>query len=253
MIFEFEAQIRAAAKLLHDSRYPVAFTGAGISTPSGIPDFRSAGSGLWKKDDPMQVASLSTFIRNPEILYNWLYPLADNAKNAQPNPAHYALVNLESEQIIKAVLTQNIDDLHQRAGSKEVLPVHGSLDSFICLDCKIKYDSAILWEAFINQRQFPRCERCHKFLKPDIVLFEEILPQAIWDRAVKHAEKADLILVIGSSLQVYPANHLPEIAYQNGAKMIINNLTPTFMDSYADVVIQSDIAEVIPTIAGQLI
>ena len=131
----FEAEIQQAAKLLSQSRYAVALTGAGISTPSGIPDFRSADSGLWEKHNPMEVANISAFRRKPEDFYDWIRPLVSITKDAKPNPAHTALAKLEEKGILKAVITQNIDGLHTEAGSKNVYEVHGHTREVECLSC----------------------------------------------------------------------------------------------------------------------
>lgn len=249
---QFEQEINKAAELIKRSKYTVVLTGAGISTPSGIPDFRSPGKGLWTKDDPLEVASLSTFKYNPEKFYDWLLPLAQQIRNAKPNLAHKALADLEKHNYVKAIITQNIDDLHLRSGSKEILPVHGSLELLVCLSCNEKFDISDYWDAYIEQAELPRCKKCNALLKPNIVLVEELLPMDIWNRAVAHTEKADLIFVIGSSLQVVPACELPKIALSNNAHSIIVNLSRTYLDAYADVTIHYDLNEIVPSIAAAI-
>ena len=250
---QFKQEINKAAQLIKQSKYTVVLTGAGISTPSGIPDFRSPGKGLWTKDDPLEVASLSTFKYNPEKFFNWLLPLAQHIHDAKPNLAHKALADLEKNNQIKAIITQNIDDLHSRAGSKEILPVHGSLELLVCLSCGEKYDISDYWDAYVEQAVLPRCRKCNALLKPNIVLVEELLPMDVWNRAIAHTEKADLIFVIGSSLQVVPACELPKIALSNNAHSIIVNLSKTYLDAYADVAIHHDLNEILPLIAAAVL
>src|SRR5215207_1263958 len=135
----FNESIAGAAELLKQAKYTIAFTGAGISTPSGIPDFRSQSSGLWEKDDPMTVASMYGFRQNPQAFYNWIYPLARLTVNAQPNLAHVALAQLEAHGLLKAIITQNIDLLHTRAGNKTVYELHGHLREATCVHCFTVY------------------------------------------------------------------------------------------------------------------
>ncbi len=244
-----ESGIRQAGALLRSARHAVALTGAGISTPSGIPDFRSAGSGLWSKDNPMEVASLSAFRHRPERFFGWLRPLAVQIVKARPNPAHAALASLEKAGLLKVVITQNIDGLHQASGSQMVLELHGSTRSLTCLRCHKVYPSSQYLSGFVEQGVLPRCPTCASLLKPDIVLFEEMLPSGVWMEAEQHCRKADLMLVVGSSLEVSPANMLPWTALESGAQLIIVNLTPTYLDAQASVVIHADAAEILPKIA----
>lgn len=243
-------KILRASELLRNARHAVALTGAGISTPSGIPDFRSANTGLWTKNDPMQVASLSAFLYHPERFFNWLRPLLDTILQAQPNPAHFALAELESKGILKALITQNIDDLHQQAGSKNVLPVHGTMENMICLSCDQLFRSTQFIE-IVRDGNLPLCPNCGRTLKPDIVLFEEMLPSDIWSKAEWHCNRADVILVAGSSLEVMPAAALPWYAVQNGAHLIIINYSPTPLDSEAEILLPGDVAKILPEITAQ--
>jgi NAD-dependent deacetylase len=244
------AEIQKAGSLLKSARHAVVMTGAGISTPSGIPDFRSYGSGLWNKDNPMEVASLSAFRRSPERFFAWLRPLAAQIARADPNPAHHALADLEKAGLIKAVITQNIDGLHQAAGSQAVLELHGSTRSLTCLSCRNSYLIGQFLEEFVVQGKLPYCRNCGKLLKPDIVLFEEMLPASIWQQAEAHCRQADLVLVVGSSLEVSPAGGLPWTALQYGAQLIILNFTATYLDSHASVVLHADAAEILPQMAA---
>jgi NAD-dependent deacetylase len=246
------ALIEKAADLIRSANFAVAFTGAGISTPSGIPDFRSANIGLWMKYDPFEVASLTAFKRRPEKFFNWLLPLARDIVLAKPNPAHLALARLEAAQFIREVITQNIDGLHQQAGSKYPIELHGSMTRLDCLHCHITYSSKRFLDAFLNYGEIPRCERCEGILKPSITLFEEMLPQQAWNQAETACLQADLVLVVGSSLEVTPAAYLPIYALENGARLIINNNTPTHLDDQADVVLRGDVADIIPGITNIL-
>lgn len=241
--------IQQAAQILKISRHAVAFTGAGISTPSGIPDFRSQGTGLWNSFDPMRVASLTAFRSHPEDFFNWLRPLAQKMLQAVPNPAHIALAELQKAGLIKAIITQNIDNLHQQAGAFRVIQVHGSMDSLICLKCKQSYLLSEFITSFIDQEQIPLCPTCNKALKPTITLFEEMLPETAWSDAERECYLSDVMLVLGSSLEVVPACYLPRMAVENGARLIINNLTPTPLDGAADLLLQCDLAESMPQIA----
>ncbi len=240
--------VRAAADLIRNSKKAVAFTGAGISTPSGIPDFRSPESGLWNKYDPFEVASLSAFRDHPDKFYGWLKPLVKNSQSAQPNQAHVCLAELEKAGILQAVITQNIDGLHQRAGSRNVIELHGSAQSATCLSCGKKAGPEWLTELSREDSVIPQCKTCGGTLKPDVVLFEELLPADAWEKAQEYCEITDLILVIGSSLEVYPANSLPQTALQHSARMVINTITTTYLDSAADVVIHTDLIRTIPAI-----
>ncbi|MHB8134052.1 MAG: SIR2 family NAD-dependent protein deacylase [Anaerolineaceae bacterium] len=231
-------------QLINNCRHVIVFSGAGISTPSGIPDFRSQNTGLWTKNDPMEVASLTTFLTNPFAFFDWFHPLAKSIFDAKPNIAHYTLAKLEESSKIKAVITQNIDMLHQRAGSKKVIEVHGSIEYFSCLRCSFKtnYKSAII-QAFLQDSIIPKCPHCHSYLKPGVILFEELLPELAWEQAYTQCSLTDLILTIGTSLEVYPANLLPEFAISNHAKLIINTLSKTPLDSKAEIVINIDVIE----------
>jgi len=233
--------------MIMSSSHAVAFTGAGISTPSGIPDFRSPGSGLWSQVDPMEVASIWSFRRRPEAFYEWVRPMIQMFREAQPNPAHLALAQLESMGLLHAVITQNIDELHQRAGSTRVLELHGHMREATCLSCyKIVPANERLMHA-IEEGQVPRCE-CGGVLKPNVVLFGEMLPMDVLTEAEREARACDVMLVAGSSLEVVPAAELPAMALRAGARLIIVNRQPTSLDRRADVVIHGDVADVLPRI-----
>jgi len=229
----------------------VALTGAGVSTPSGIPDFRSPTSGLWEKDNPMVVASITSFRADPQVFYNWLRPLAELILYAQPNAAHLALAHLEQRGLIKAVITQNIDGLHQKAGTRRVLEVHGHMRQATCIRCYTQVPANSLVARFLLTGEAPRCE-CGGVFKPDAILFGEQLPVRVLNQAIAEVRRCDLLLVAGSSLHVVPAADLPFLAAENGANTIIINLEATDFDPRADLVIHGDVAEVLPRIVELL-
>lgn len=241
--------IARAARLLRRARYAIALTGAGISTPSGIPDFRSPGTGLWEKANPMQVASLHAFRRHPETFYDWIRPLARTLVAAEPNPGHLALARLEEAGYLEAVITQNIDNLHQEAGSSEVLEVHGHLRSATCMECYRVESANGLIREFLASGQLPRCPDCGGTMKPDVVLFGEQLPVDVVNAAMAHVNSADLMLIAGSSLEVVPVSQLPLRIHRQGGRLIIVNETETYVDDAAEVVIHDDVARVLPRIA----
>lgn len=249
MTGRFEADLLRAASLLKNARHAVAFTGAGVSTPSGIPDFRSPVEGLWQRYDPMEVASLGVFQSRPEKFFDWLRPLLRTIWAASPNPAHLALAQMEAAGILKATITQNIDDLHQRAGTKQIYEVHGSLRSMSCSRCGETYPSEQFRAALERDGGIPHCPQCGRVMKPDIILFGEMLPEDVWQEAEAHCAQADVVLVVGSSLEVWPAASLPEHAILNGARLIICNLTPTHLQTRADVFFPADVAEILPQLA----
>ena len=242
--------IDRATELLRQARHTVALTGAGISTPSGIPDYRSPKSGLWETAaDMMEVASIYGFRHHPQAFYDWLRPLLLVIRAAQPNPAHIALAQLEAAGRLKAVITQNIDLLHGRAGSKNLYEVHGHLREIVCPACHHILPAEPALDEFVSTGKIPRCDRCCHIMKPNVVLFGEMLPWKAMKAAQVHARSADLMLVAGSSLEVAPAGDLPAMALANGARLIIINYLETHLDERADVIIRADVAEVLPRLA----
>ncbi len=247
---EQEFLIQKAIDLLRQSRHAVALTGAGISTPSGIPDFRSPGSGVWENVNPMEVASIYAFRRQPEAFYQWLRPLTDLMVTAQPNPAHHALAQLETYGPLKSIITQNIDGLHTKAGSRTVYEVHGHLRQATCLQCHHQYDARPYLRAYATDGELPICPDCSGALKPDVVLFGEMLPAQEMRAAQGEVATCDVMLVVGSSLEVTPVADLPQLSRGTGARLIIVNFTDTYADAWADVVIQADVAEILPRLAA---
>lgn len=242
-----------AADLIRQAKRPMALTGAGISTPSGIPDFRSEGTGLWSRDEPMEVASLNTFRTAPERFYTWFRPLARQIFNAQPNPAHIALADMEHAGHIRLIATQNIDMLHQKAGSRRLVEMHGTLATLSCTQCFQQEESKTYLEAFIGNGDMPRCPKCGSVMKPDVILFGEQLPQKAWFEAQREARQCDLMLVVGSSLEVLPVAGLPMQALDRGAHLIILNNSPTYLNVRADVVLLEDAAQILPILAERVL
>jgi NAD-dependent deacetylase len=245
--------IEFAAELIRKARHAIVLTGAGLSTPSGIPDFRSEGTGLWSHDQPLEVASLLTFRTHPELFFQWFRPLVRQIYFAEPNPAHLALAKLEAGGHLRAVLTQNIDMLHHKAGSKQIYELHGSLRSLSCTQCYRQVGFENLLFAFIENGTIPHCPTCSAILKPDVILFGEQLPQKTLFDAQREARKCDLILVIGSSLEVLPVAGLPMQAIDRGAHLIIINNSPTYLNVRADIVLPEDVARIIPAIAERVL
>ncbi|MFO7662113.1 MAG: Sir2 family NAD-dependent protein deacetylase [Chloroflexota bacterium] len=245
------ALIRQATDFLENAQCVVALTGAGISTPSGIPDYRSPKSGLWETaEDMMEVASIYGFRHRPQVFYNWLRPLLQIILDAQPNPAHLALAQLEAAGRLQALITQNIDLLHGRAGSRRIFEVHGHLREVVCITCQFTMPASPFITDFMASNKIPRCRRCHHIMKPNVVLFGELLPMAVMKSAQLHARTCDLMLVVGSSLEVAPASDLPALAKANGARLIIVNYGQTHLDNEADLIIREDAAAVIPQLVA---
>lgn len=215
---------------LKSSRHTVVFTGAGMSTESGLPDFRSRHNGLWKKKDPSQIASTKALNKNVEAFIEFYRERVLGVKEFGPHQGHYILAKWEQQGFIRSIITQNVDGFHQEAGSKRVAELHGTLQKVHCQTCGREYSS----ENYVNNDFY--CE-CGGVLRPNIVLFGEALPQEAFQFALEEAEKADLFIVLGSSLSVTPANQFPLIAKENGAKLVIVNMEPTQFDRYADQVI----------------
>ena len=247
------AAIEDAAELFRKAKCVVVLTGAGISSPSGIPDFRSEGSGLWSRDEPMGVASLTAFRTVPERFFNWFRPLASHIFNAKPNSAHLALAELEKSGCPLTVVTQNIDGLHQKAGSTNVVEMHGTLRTLSCTQCFKQVEATLFLEPYIQEGTLPKCLSCNGILKPDVILFGEQLPQLAWLEAQRATRQCDLMLVAGSSLEVLPVAGLPMQALDKCAHLIVVNQTPTYINVRADVVLMDDVSIVIPEIMKRVL
>lgn len=237
-------------------------TGAGISVPSGIPDFRSE-HGLWTKYEPSLYGSYQQFIRDPSYFWEMHLDVMVLLETAEPNPAHKALAALEKKGILKGLITQNIDGLHQKAGSKTVYELHGTNDSCSCTICGKKYSAQKIADHLFSfeknelirlmrkGREIPTCD-CGGFVKPDVVLFGELMPQALLRAAEALASSCDVLLVVGSSLQVEPAASIPFVAKRNGGKIAIINVDPGPVDIYADYVFWERAEELLPQLVDSM-
>ncbi len=231
--------VTALAQRLRCAGSIVALTGAGISVPSGIPDFRTPGTGLWEHVDPMEVAHIDAWRANPERFWGFYGERFQTLGDKQPNGAHDALVELERHGLLDAVITQNIDMLHRRAGTRELIEAHGSIATCSCLSCGARVASAEVL-AQLEHSAVPLCV-CGRPLKPDVVLFGEFLPVAALERATQLAEAADLLLCVGSSLEVYPVAQLPAITLRHGGEVAIVTQGATPYDELAVVRLGGDV------------
>ena len=243
---ELMDRIKKIADLLGQSSYTVVLTGAGVSTESGVPDFRSPGSGLWTMIDP-ELFTIQGFKANPKAFYEGGAPFVKMLDEAEPNESHTVLAELEKRGLVKAIITQNVDGLHQKGGSKQVLEIHGTLSSASCMHCgkqvSIEEVAADIEEGLIP----PLCIDCGEPLKPDVVLFGEPLSPD-YRQALEEANRADLIMVIGSSMQVSPANQIPALC----DKLVIINRMATFYDNQAEVVINESASMVMRLLKDEL-
>lgn len=242
------SELQQVVDLLNASTYTVALTGAGISTASGIPDFRSEQSGLWTHADPFQVASIWAFHDHPEQFYRWIRPLIARAETSRPNGAHTVLAEMERAGRLHALITQNIDSLHQRAGSQRVLELHGHARTASCLLCRACTPAEAFWASLAQGAAPPLCPKCGGPVKPDVVLFGEPLPYEAVSAAQQEALAADLFLVVGTSLEVMPAADLPLLAKRRGARLVLINLSPTPFDDRMDVVVRMDVVKALQQI-----
>lgn len=242
-------EFERAAKEIKERGQVVAFTGAGISVNSGIPAFRG-GQGLWDKYDPMEYAHISAFMRNPEKVWVMLREMSESIFKAKPNKAHLSLSELEMKGYLRAVITQNVDGLHQEAGNKNVIEYHGNHRWLICLSCNKRVP---LTEKILEILPYPTCEKCKKALKPDVVFFGEPIPIKEMMRAEEEARSCKVMLVIGTSGVVYPAAQIPYISKSNGATVIEINLSETpFTSSITDFFFKGDASEILPIILSYL-
>jgi len=231
--------VLALAQLVRGAGSVVALTGAGISVPSGIPDFRTPGTGIWANVDPMEVAHIDAWRANPERFWRFYGQRFQTLGDKRPNGAHLALVELERRGRLDGVITQNIDMLHRRAGTRELVEVHGSIAFCVCLSCGARVPSdAVL--AQLDETVVPTCA-CGRPLKPDVVLFGEFLSEAALDHATELAAGADLLLCVGSSLEVYPVAQLPEITLRRGGVVAIVTRGQTPYDGRAAVRLRGDV------------
>ncbi len=223
-------EAREFLQLLDSSEKAYVFTGAGVSTPSGIPDFRGKG-GLYEKVPP-DIFDIERFYENPARYYRFHRERLSLTRKVEPNVAHRVIAKLEEMGKIWGVITQNIDGLHQKAGSKNVIELHGTMERYVCTRCKRKYDADFV-EVELWKDEVPRCPECGGLLKPDVVFFGEPLPELELLKAYRIAEEADLAIVVGSSLVVYPAAMIPRMTVENGGKLVIINVGETGLDGLA--------------------
>jgi NAD-dependent deacetylase len=242
-VLQSSAAAARLAELIAASESIVALTGAGVSVPSGIPDFRSPGTGLWEKVDPMEVAHIDVFHRDPERFWHFYGDRFHTLADKQPNGAHRALARLERAGRLRAVITQNVDRLHVKAGTRELIEIHGSIDHSSCLGCASRYElDEVGARREADTAGVPRCD-CGLPLKPDVVLFGEYLPVGALHQAELLASSCDLMLCVGSSLEVYPVAELPAMTLAAGGQVAIVTQGRTPFDRQAAVRCQGDVVD----------
>jgi len=240
--------IQRAAKDILDSKKTIAFTGAGISVESGIPDFRGA-QGLWQKYDPEEYAHIDAFYANPDKVWLMIKDMFSLIMAAKPNPAHMGLAELERMGLLSSVITQNVDGLHQAAGNTNVIEFHGSHRTLSCLKCSTKIEGTSLTLEDLP----PRCSRCSSLLKPDVVFFGEPIPWEAQIMSFKESKSCKAVLVIGTSAVVYPAATIPITAKERGAIVIEINTEPTpLTNQISDYLICGSAGEIIPAIVEEV-
>lgn len=235
-------QVQRLAELIRRSRSTVALTGAGVSVPSGIPDFRSPGTGLWENVDPMDVAHIDVFERDPARFWSYYRPRFQTLGDKQPNRAHTALAELERRGLLAGVVTQNIDRLHRAAGSREVVEVHGTIETSSCRTCATSFELEQIEELF-DEEGVAICSSCGGAVKPDVVLFGELLSESAMARAREMAERAELMICVGSSLAVYPVAGLPQLTLERGGMLAIVTKGETPYDADAELKLEGEVDE----------
>jgi NAD-dependent deacetylase len=243
--------VERLADLLGQSRRAVALTGAGVSVPSGIPDFRTPETGLWANVDPMEVAHISVFEGDPERFWSYYRPRFQSLGDKEPNRAHEALAELERRGLIEGVITQNIDRLHRAAGSENVIEVHGSIGTSSCMACESAFGLEKV-DALFDERGVAICTDCGGAVKPDVVLFGEMLPLEAIDRATQLAEEADLMLCVGSSLAVHPVAGLPHLTLEGGGRLAIVTKGETPYDDEAELKLDGEVDEELAALVAAL-
>jgi NAD-dependent deacetylase len=246
------AQAERLAQLLRNSKCAVVLTGAGVSVPSGIPDFRSPGTGLWENVDPMEVAHIEAWRRDPDRFWQFYGDRFVSLFDKQPNGAHLALAELERRGLVRAVITQNVDRLHRRAGSERVIEVHGSIEYSVCLQCHGRVSLERVMDLLRAGDGAPECPACVTPLKPDVVLFGEMLPERAMSEAQALALEADLMVCVGSSLEVYPVAGLPAMTHGGGGRIALVTQGPTPYDSDAEVKLDGDVVEELRAVLAAL-
>jgi NAD-dependent deacetylase len=239
------------AEMIADADKVVALTGAGISVPSGIPDFRTPGTGIWENVDPMEVATIQAFRSDPARFWSFYRPRFATLGEKNPNPAHEALVELEAWGL-EAVITQNVDRLHRVAGTQRLIEVHGSIEHSVCLDCGGKVPLERVIDQLSAHDGAPECACCFTPLKPDVVLFGELLPERALSEAQALALDADLMVCVGSSLEVYPVAGLPAITHGAGGRLALVTQGPTPYDGDAEVKLDGDVVAELQAVLAAL-
>jgi NAD-dependent deacetylase len=240
------------AELLRSAERAVVLTGAGISVPSGIPDFRTPGKGLWEKVNPMEVAHIDVFRREPDRFWHFYGDRFASLRHVQPNRAHEVVAELERRGKVRGVVTQNIDRLHRQAGSENVIEVHGSIEWCVCPECGGKVGIDQVMDLIGDAEGAPECGACIAPLKPNVVLFGEMLPEHAMFEAHRLAAEADLMIAIGSSLEVYPVASLPQVAKEAGAALALVTQGPTPYDRDAEVKLTGDVVEELEAVLAAL-
>ena len=237
--------------MIRENQPCVALTGAGVSTESGIPDFRSP-TGMWAEFDPLEYATVEAFARDPGKVWRFYAPRFSMLTEAEPNAAHRALAELERYGLLQAVITQNIDLLHARAGSQEVIEVHGSIRTSTCPACGARKALDAVLRLLEEGESAPRCRACGAVLKPDVVFFDELLPEEAIDRAYELAGEAGLLLVVGSSLEVWPVAELPLVTLRAGGKVAVVNDGPTSVDHRTQLKVGGKAGDVLRSVVEHL-
>jgi NAD-dependent deacetylase len=240
------------AQLLRRSQRAVVLTGAGVSVPSGIPDFRSPGKGLWEKVNPMEVAHIDVFRREPDRFWHFYGDRFATLTSKRPSGAHEAIAELESMGLIRGVITQNIDRLHRAAGTQNLIEVHGSIEWSVCPECGGRVGIDRVVKMLQDGVGAPECRACVSVLKPDVVLFGEILPEEAMSEAYALASEADLMICVGSSLEVYPVASLPGVTREAGGKIALITQGRTPYDSDAEVKLSGDVVAELDAVLAAL-
>lgn len=234
-------------QILQNAEKVVVFTGAGMSAESGIPTFRGE-DGIWKKLRPEELANFNAFMKNPELVFEWYQHRRNIIEKCEPNPGHYAIAEMEKHFKKVTIVTQNIDALHHRAGSKNILELHGNITRNYCLSCNTFYNSNEI--KFIERK--PICENCGGLVRPDVVWFGEGLPQDIWNEAEQAAKFCDLCIIVGTSGVVYPAAYIPMYAKEANAYVVDINISPSELSSRCDLFLSGKSGEILPLIVEEI-
>jgi len=247
-----EENIEKIAELIHKSQNIVILTGAGMSTESGIADFRSPNTGLWEQVDPYEFGSINSYVANTGKNLKFMLEMGMTIFRAKPNKGHKAITKLQKMGKLKGVITQNIDGLHQKAHTKNIVELHGTANESRCIRCHKVFPITTMINQVLQGNYSPSCEECNGLLKPNAIFFGEPLLSETLINADKMIEDCDLMIVLGSSLLVYPAAHYPDKALSLGAKLVIINIQETHIDNYAEVVIHEKIGDIFPQIVEKI-